>query len=40
LLAEGSPGLQLARPWLFLFHIARRNLKPPYWRTLGDKPSV
>jgi len=40
LLAEGSLGSQLARPGLFLFHIARRNLKPPYWRRLADKPGV
>jgi len=37
LLTEGSPGSQLARPFLFLFHLLRRNLKPPYWRRLGEK---
>jgi len=40
LFAEGSPGSQLARPFAFLMHIVRRNLRPPYWRTLGDKPGV
>ncbi len=40
LFAEGSPGSQLARPFLFLMHIVRRNLRPPYWRRLGEKPGV
>jgi Glycosyl transferase family 2 len=40
LIAEGSPGSQLARPFLFAMHIARRGLRPPYWRTLGEKPGV
>ncbi len=40
LIAEGSPASQLARPFLFLMHIARRNLRPPYWRRLGEKPGV
>jgi len=35
LFSEGSPGSQAARPLLFLFHIVRRNLRPPYWRVLG-----
>jgi hypothetical protein len=37
LFAEGSPGSQAARPLLFLFHIVRRNLRPPYWRVLGER---
>jgi hypothetical protein len=37
LLIEGSPGSQAARPFLFLFHIVRRNLRPPYWRVLGQR---
>lgn len=36
LLTEGSVGQQLARPWMFAFHIVRRNLRRPYWRSLGD----
>ena len=40
LIAEGSLGSQLARPLLFLMHIIRRNLRPPYWRRLGEKPGV
>ena len=40
LFAEGSPASQLARPFLFLFHVLRRNLRPPYWRRLSDKPDV
>lgn len=35
LFTEGSPGSQAARPFLFLFHIVRRSLRPPYWRVLG-----
>ncbi len=37
---EGSPGSQIARPFLFLFHVVRRKLRPPYWRRLGEKPGV
>jgi len=40
IIREGSPGSQLARPFLFLAHIVRRNLRPPYWRRLGEKPGV
>ena len=40
LITEGSPGSQLARPLLFLMHVARRNLRPPYWRMSGEKPGV
>ena len=40
LLTQGSPGSQMARPFLFVFHVLRRNLKPPYWRTLGEKPGA
>ena len=40
LFAEGSPGSQLVRPSAFLMHIVRRKLRPPYWRTLGDRPGV
>ena len=37
LFAEGAPGSQAGRPLLFLFHIVRRNLRPPYWRVLGKR---
>jgi glycosyltransferase involved in cell wall biosynthesis len=40
LFTQGSPGSQLARPFLFLMHVVRRNLRPPYWRALGEKPGV
>lgn len=40
LLNEGSPMSQLMRPFLFLAHIVRRNVWPPYWRTLRDKAGV
>jgi glycosyltransferase involved in cell wall biosynthesis len=40
LFTQGSPGSQLARPFLFLVHVARRTLRPPYWRTLGEKLGV
>lgn len=32
LLGEGSVVSQLARPFLYVFHVARRNLIPPYWK--------
>ena len=35
LFTQGSVGSQLARPFLFAFHLIRRNLRTPYWRTLG-----
>ncbi len=40
LFTKGSLSSQLVRPFLFLFHIVRRKLRPPYWRTLGEKPGV
>jgi hypothetical protein len=40
LLTQGSAASQLARPFLFLFHIARRNLRPPYWRVFGERGRV
>jgi glycosyltransferase involved in cell wall biosynthesis len=36
LFAQGSVASQLARPFMFAFHIIRRNLRRPYWRRLGD----
>jgi glycosyltransferase involved in cell wall biosynthesis len=40
LVTKGSIGSQLARPFLFAFHLVRRNLRPPYWKKLGTRPSV
>jgi glycosyltransferase involved in cell wall biosynthesis len=40
LLNEGSPIAQLMRPFMFLAHLVRRNIWPPYWRTLRDKSGV
>ena len=36
LFTQGSVASQLARPFMFAFHIIRRNLRRPYWRRLGD----
>ena len=36
LLREGSIASQLKRPFLFLFHIVRRNVRSPYWKTSSD----
>jgi len=35
LFGEGSPGSQFMRPFAFLFHVVRRNVRPPYWRRFG-----
>ncbi len=40
LFAEGSPGSQFARPFMFVMHIVRRNVRPPHWRVLGNKAGV
>lgn len=40
LLTQGSLASQLARPFAFVFHVARRNLRPPVWRRLSSKSSV
>jgi len=40
LFAEGSPVSQLVRPFLFVMHIVRRNVRPPYWRVLGERAGV
>ncbi len=37
LLRKGSVRSQIERPFLFLFHVVRRTLWPPYWRKLGRK---
>jgi glycosyltransferase involved in cell wall biosynthesis len=36
LFTQGSVAWQLARPFMFAFHIIRRNVRRPYWRSLGD----
>src|SRR5271166_266933 len=36
LFRQGAVGSQLARPFLFAFHLIRRNVQPPYWRTPGN----
>jgi len=40
LLTQGSLASQLVRPFAFLFHVTRRNLRPPVWRRLSSKSSV
>jgi glycosyltransferase involved in cell wall biosynthesis len=40
LVHQGSPGSQLARPFLFVFHVLRRRFRTPYWRRLSEKPGV
>jgi len=35
LLTQGSPGSLAVRPFLFVWHVLRRNVSPPYWRRLG-----
>src|ERR1017187_7127456 len=36
LFTQGSVASQLVRPFMFVFHIIRRNVRRPYWRSLGD----
>ena len=36
LCTEGSLGSQLVRPFAYVFHVVRRNLRRPYWRRPGD----
>jgi len=35
LLTQGSILSQLLRPFYFIFHLVRRNLRPPFWKTLA-----
>jgi glycosyltransferase involved in cell wall biosynthesis len=35
LLEDGSVMSQLLRPFYFIFHIVRRNVRPPLWKTLS-----
>jgi glycosyltransferase involved in cell wall biosynthesis len=34
LLMEGSVFSQLVRPFYYVFHLVRRNIVPPFWKTL------
>jgi len=34
LIREGSPTSQVVRPFWFFFHLVRRNILPPYWKTV------
>lgn len=36
LFTKGSVESQLVRPFMFAFHLVRRNLRPPYWKKLGN----
>jgi glycosyltransferase involved in cell wall biosynthesis len=36
LFTQGSVATQLVRPFMFVFHIIRRNVRRPYWRSLGE----
>ena len=40
LLTQGSLASQLVRPFSFVFHVVRRNLRPPVWRRLSSKSNV
>ncbi len=40
LFTKGSVESQLVRPFMFAFHVVRRNLRPPHWKKLGTRPSV
>jgi glycosyltransferase involved in cell wall biosynthesis len=40
LFRQGSPASQLVRPFAFVFHLVRRNIWPPCWQRLNDKPTV
>jgi glycosyltransferase involved in cell wall biosynthesis len=36
LLTQGSVMSQLLRPFYFVFHLVRRTVRPPLWKTLGQ----
>ncbi|MGB7556303.1 MAG: glycosyltransferase [Candidatus Korobacteraceae bacterium] len=40
LFAQGSLASQLARPFWFVFHVIRRNVWRPYWRSIGDSRNI
>ncbi len=37
LLTEGSPRSQIVRPFYFVFHLVRRTVRPPLWKTLKQE---
>jgi len=39
LLIDGSVVSQLVRPFNFVFHLVRRNVFPPYWKTVTASPA-
>ena len=39
LLTEGSVASQLRRPFMFVFHVVRRNVRTPYWKVSNDEGS-
>lgn len=40
LVNQGSVASQMARPFMFGFHIVRRNVRTPYWRLLGRETGL
>lgn len=40
LFTKGSVRSQAVRPLAFVFHVLRRSLRPPYWRTLENRRPV
>lgn len=40
LFTQGSVASQLVRPFMFVFHIIRRNVRRPYWRSLGNDGDI
>ncbi len=40
LFTQGSVGSQLKRPFAYVFHVARRKVRPPHWQRSGGQPSV
>ncbi len=40
LITQGSVGSQLVRPFAFVFHLVRRNVRRPYWRRRNEDAGV
>ncbi len=40
LFTQGSVVSQLARPFWFAFHVLRRNVRRPYWRSLDSSRNI
>ena len=40
LFTEGSVASQLKRPFAYLFHVVRRNIRPPYWQGSSNQSCV